>query len=77
MHNHFGYSHDEIDEASRGIKKVRKQRNKSKVIKSGGMKEKAQEAGQMVMKGLKRTFSLPLSVESDRGAETLNIINVR
>lgn len=73
----WGYSHDEIEEASRGIKKVRKQREKSKVVKSGGRKERAQEVGQMVVKGLRRTFSMPFGFASDRGSETWGIMSVR
>lgn len=57
MHYHFGYSHEEIDEAAEAIKKIKKQRQSTKKLKSNGHKERTQEVVQNVTRRIKRTFS--------------------
>ena len=57
MYYHFGYSHEEIDKASEGIKRIKKNRVITKSLKSNGHMEKTQEVVQNVTRRIKRTFS--------------------
>jgi hypothetical protein len=71
MFYHFGYTHEEIDEAAEAIKKIQKQRQVTKKLKSNGKKERTQEVFENVTKTIKRTFSKEKlnykQFESDQG----------
>lgn len=53
---HFGCSHHDVDEATRGIKKIRKQRQKTKSLTPA--EEKRQEIAEFIAKKVKKTLLL-------------------
>jgi len=56
MVHHFGCSHEEVDEAARGIKKIRKQRARTKSLSPAV--ERRQEVVELIARKMRKTLLL-------------------